>query len=108
MGVGDGPRITSACHAPQTFPGDEFGSYACLAVRCGCVRADSILESGAADPGKCLRCSVGIGHQPGDDRYSHASRRVAKLRGFMRNRTRPTTKSWTFPIVRNAHESNGE
>jgi len=40
--------------------------------------------------------------------YSHASRRVATHRGFMRNRIRPITKSRTFPVVRNARESNGE
>ena len=42
-----------------------------------------------------------------DNPSSHTSRPPAKKADFTRNRTRSITKSRTFPVAKNAYESNG-
>src|SRR5256885_10454391 len=41
--------------APRAFARGELVFSACLAGACGFVRADSVLESDVATPGKCRR-----------------------------------------------------
>ena len=71
--------------------------------------ADSVRESGAAARGKMSPLLVSrLTTRKAAYPKSHASRRIAKQRDFMRNRTRPITKSRISLAGRSAWEGNGD